>query len=86
MRVFEGSPEKVFSANPGRATVVLPRSWIISPQSHQSCHELQPGSHLCRETGMEIAIQSSDELEQLRTRLRKMSDDELMRKLTVERN
>jgi hypothetical protein len=28
---------------------------------------------------MEIAIQSSDELEQLRTRLRKMSDDELIR-------
>jgi hypothetical protein len=31
------------------------------------------------ETGMEIAIQSSDELEQLRTRLRKMSDGELIR-------
>jgi len=28
---------------------------------------------------MEIAIQSSDELEQLRTRLRKMSDNELVR-------
>ena len=31
------------------------------------------------ETGMEIAIQSSDELEQLRTRLPKMSDEELER-------
>jgi hypothetical protein len=30
------------------------------------------------ETGMEIAIQSSDELEQLRTRLRKMTDAQLV--------
>ena len=45
----------------------------------KSCHELQSGSHLCRETGMEIAIQSSDELEQLRNRLRKMSDAQLVR-------
>src|SRR6516164_9494546 len=36
------------------------------------------GSHLCRETGMEIAIQSSDELEQQRTRLRKMTDAQLV--------
>ena|SRR6516162_696305 len=35
--------------------------------------------HLCRETGVSIAIQSSDELEELPNRLRKMSDDELMR-------
>jgi hypothetical protein len=35
-------------------------------------------SHLCRETGMEIAIQSSDELEQLRARLRKMTDAQLV--------
>ena len=36
---------------------------------------------------MEIAIQSSDELEQLPTRLRKMSDDELMRSpVAIERN
>jgi len=36
---------------------------------------------------MEIAIEASDELEQLCTHLRKMSDDELMRSpLTVERN
>jgi hypothetical protein len=36
---------------------------------------------------MEIAIQSGDELEQLRTRLRKMSDDELMHSpVTIERN
>jgi hypothetical protein len=36
---------------------------------------------------MEIAIQSSGELEQVRTRLRKMSDDELMRSpVTIERN
>ena len=37
--------------------------------------QLRP--HLCRETGMPIAIQSSDELEQLRTRLRKMTDAQL---------
>jgi len=30
------------------------------------------------ETGMEIAIESSDELEQLRTRLRKMTDAQLV--------
>jgi len=30
------------------------------------------------ETGMEIAIQSSDELKQLRTRLRKMTDAQLV--------
>jgi hypothetical protein len=30
------------------------------------------------ETGVSIAIQSSDELEQLRTRLRKMSDAQLV--------
>jgi len=30
------------------------------------------------ETGMEIAIQSSDELEQVRTRLRKMTDAQLV--------
>jgi hypothetical protein len=36
---------------------------------------------------MEIAFESSDELEKLRERLRKMSDDELMRSpFTVERN
>jgi len=34
---------------------------------------------LCRETGMSIAIESSDELEELRKRLRKMPDDELVR-------
>ena len=33
---------------------------------------------LCRETGMSIAIQSSDELEQLRSRLRKMTDAQLV--------
>jgi len=38
--------------------------------------QLRP--HLCRETGMEIAIQSSDELEQLRTRMRKMTDAQLV--------
>jgi len=31
------------------------------------------------ETGMSIAMESNDELQQLRTRLRKMSDDELVR-------
>jgi len=35
-------------------------------------------ARLCRETGASITIQSSDELEQLRARLRKMPDDELM--------
>ena len=38
--------------------------------------QLRP--HLCRETGMEISIQSSDELEQVRNRLRKMSDAQLV--------
>jgi hypothetical protein len=38
--------------------------------------QLRP--HLCRETGMSIAIQSSDELEELRKLLRKMSDDVLV--------
>ena len=42
-----------------------PGSWYNSP-------------HLCRETGTEIAIQSSNELEQLRNRLRKMTDAQLM--------
>ena len=42
------------------------------------CHKEQWVPHLCRETGMEIAIQSSDELEQLRTRLRKMSETQLV--------
>jgi len=39
--------------------------------------KVQLSSHLCRETGVEIA-QSSDEPEQLRTRLRKMSDAQLV--------
>ena len=38
--------------------------------------QLRP--HLCRETGMEISIQSGDEVEQLRTRLRKMTDSQLV--------
>ena len=38
--------------------------------------QLRP--HPCRQTGMEIAIQSSDELEQVRNRLRKMSDAQLV--------
>ena len=36
-------------------------------------------ARLCRETGASITIQSSDELEQLRARLRKMPDDEQVR-------
>jgi hypothetical protein len=39
---------------------------------------LRIADFLCRETGMSIAI-SSDELEQLRVRLRKMPDGELIR-------
>ena len=41
------------------------------------CHKEQWVPHLCRETGMEIA-QSSDEPEQLRTRLRKVTDAQLV--------
>jgi len=53
--------------------------------SEPECYNQVPTS--AGETGMEIAIQSSDELEQLFTRLRKMSDDELTRyPSTVERN
>jgi len=42
------------------------------------CHKEQWVPHLCRETGMEISIQSGDEVEQLRTRLRKMTDSQLV--------
>ena len=34
--------------------------------------------HLCRETGMSIEIESRGELEQLRTRLRKMTGAQLV--------
>ena|SRR5215469_10890436 len=56
---------RIYGASAGRASDV-PRSISIKD------------ARLCRETGASITIQSSDELEQLRARLRKMPDDELV--------
>ena len=61
-----------------RATGLLPRTWK-DRAAPKPCHELQSAfPPLPGETGIEIAIQSSDELEQLRTRLRKMTDAQLV--------
>ena len=45
--------------------------------SEKPRHEVQSHSDLCRETGWSIAIESSDELEQVRTGLREMTDARL---------
>jgi hypothetical protein len=45
----------------------------------KNCATIRPATHLCREVPvMSIAIESSNELEQLRTRLRKMTDAQLV--------
>jgi len=65
--LLELAPDTEISALSGAYASTLPAPLPVVP------------SLLCRETPVSIAIESSEELEQLRARLRKMSDEELVR-------
>jgi hypothetical protein len=58
-----------------RCSRPITRLWLTLSRRSR----IQYPPRLCWRPGVSIAVESNDELQQLRTRLRKMSDDELVR-------